>query len=171
MPGTNHQIAAFDAVQVLEESTLWRSRCARTIGIIRAAVTGAEEELGLLEPAHRATQMRAIDGKYLKVSIVGVTNPCDRLRGIAIAGAGDGIHELGQPRLANRKGTDRAERNPFVLRAFFLHRRTQQKADNRHSQNRAHHSVQTDRHLEEKATPRGCAGVRVLDLSGRAEPH
>ena len=109
LPGANHQLAIFDAVLILEESTLRWAGSPRSIGIICATVAGAEEELGLLEPAHRATKMRTIDGKDLEFSIVGMTYPGGGLRGIAVAGSGDGIHVFGNARLTERKGCDGTE--------------------------------------------------------------
>ena len=63
----NHQLAVLDFVGILKQAARRRSGGARAVLVIHAAVTGAHEQSRLREPAHRASQVSAVDGEDLKL--------------------------------------------------------------------------------------------------------
>src|SRR6266446_4140279 len=61
------ELSVLDFVLVREQPTRWRARSTRAIGIVDPPMTGTQKQARRLEPAHRATEMRAIDRKHLKL--------------------------------------------------------------------------------------------------------
>ncbi len=68
LSGFNHQLAVLHFVLVLEQSALRRPGSARAILVVHAAVARAHEQARLREPAHRASEVRAVDGEDLELS-------------------------------------------------------------------------------------------------------
>ena len=61
------ELAVLDLVVVLEEAARRRAGGARAVRVVGAAVAGAHEEPRLREPAHRAAEVRAVDGEDLEL--------------------------------------------------------------------------------------------------------
>lgn len=53
----------------------WRSSSDRTVFIVNAAMTGAHEQSRVLNPANRATQVSAVDGKGDEFRFAGASDP------------------------------------------------------------------------------------------------
>src|SRR5207247_4045726 len=100
------------AILVFEQATGRRPGSARAVLVIRAAVARAHEKARLREPAHRASQVRAIHGEHLKSLTRNAANPTGDLGGCAVPGHANGILVGGQPRLAGGESVYRTQRNP-----------------------------------------------------------
>src|SRR5262249_23667002 len=102
------QLIALDPVRIRKQSALRRSGSARAIRIIGAAVARAHEKTGLGEPADRAPEVSAVDGKDLKCLARYVANPTGNVGSLAVPGTNKRIAERCQARLAFRELPDRA---------------------------------------------------------------
>src|SRR5262249_20225274 len=108
----DQQLTVLYLVRILEQSPLWRSGSAAAIGVIRAAVTGAHEKRRLWEPAHRASEVCAIDGKPLDLPAPPPPNPARDVCRLAIPGVHHRIAIGREPRFAFGKVIEPAERDP-----------------------------------------------------------
>ena len=148
-----------DLVVVLEEAALGRAGGARSVFVVSAAVAGAQEELGLREPAHRAAKMRAVDGEDLEVVAGDVANPAGNVAGLAVPGGGHGIAEVDEAGFAFGEIAERAEVDPGVFAGALFQRGAEEIADDRHGENCADRSIEKQRQLEEEDAAR-VAGTR-----------
>src|SRR6266404_1543024 len=148
-------LSILDFVVVLEQSTLRRSRCPRTILVVRASVTAAHKEARLRKPAHRASQVRTVDGKNLENLIVNVPNPARDVAGLTIPGIDHGIAIRGEPSLAGRKLLQPTEREPrLVAELFFARHRRKEKTHDRHRQRSADDAVENNPYFHEHRASR-----------------
>ena len=124
----------------------------RTIRIVNAAVARTHEQVGLREPAHRTSEVRAIDRKDLEILAVQVSHPAGNIRGLAIPGIGTGIPIGGEPGLACGKLFQSAEREPrLITRLPPASHRRQKITHDRHGQNRTDDSVEEQSNLREQS--------------------
>src|SRR5499433_3230771 len=112
LAATDPELALADLVLVLEEPARRRSRGARAVLVVDAAVTGTHEELGLREPPHGATQMCAIDGEDLEALRVDAPHPARDLGGVAVPLDAERVLVLGEPGLSHREGVHAAQLDP-----------------------------------------------------------
>ena len=80
--------------------------------VVHATVTWTHEKAGLLEPADRTPEVRAINRKDLIGLPVHIPNPAWNICGISIRWIRDGISIRGEASLTGRKLFEIAERNP-----------------------------------------------------------
>src|SRR2546425_217252 len=78
------ELAVTDSVFVLEEAAWRRSRRARAVLVIGAAVTGTHEQPRLGKPAHRAPEVRAVHREDLELLTADMTHPAGDLRRRAV---------------------------------------------------------------------------------------
>src|SRR5215510_8870981 len=101
-----------DLVLVLEEPARRRSRGARTVLVVDAAVTRTHEELGLREPPHGTAEMRAVDGEDLEALRVDAPHPARNLGGVAVPLNAERVLVLGEPGLSDGEAVDPAQLDP-----------------------------------------------------------
>src|SRR5580658_284291 len=89
--GADHQGVADDLVFVFEKATLGRAGGARAVLVVRASVARTQKKLRLREPAHRAAEMRTVDGEDLEIVAGDAANPAGNVSGFAIPVGRDGI--------------------------------------------------------------------------------
>src|SRR4249920_3684939 len=77
-------------------------------------MAGTHKQARLLEPAHRATEMRAIDREHLKLLPIESPYPAGNIGRGAVPGRGERISVRGQARLALGEGGQGPELNPFL---------------------------------------------------------
>ena len=142
LPALIIRLAGDDLVGVFEEAALRRAGGARAVLVVGAAVAGTEEKLRLREPAHRASEMSAVDGEDLKSVAGDAANPAGNFAGLPIPWGGHGIAEVGQAGFALRKIADRAKVDPRVFAGTLLQRGAQQIAEDGHGQNRTDGAIQ-----------------------------
>src|ERR1700752_5051663 len=96
-----------------------------TILVVGAAVARTHEEIRLREPAHGASEVRAIDGKDLEILTVNVPYPAGNIGRLSVPRSGGRVAERGEARLAGGKLIESAEREPLVIarRPRACHRR------------------------------------------------
>ena len=75
-------------------------------------MAGAEEELGLGEPADGASKMCAVDREDLKLLVGDAADPGGGLRSVAIVEAGNRAAEVGEAGLADGEVGDGAKVDP-----------------------------------------------------------
>src|SRR5215469_14599253 len=112
-------------------------------------MTWTHEKLRLRKPAHRASQMSAVDGKDLKLISFDAAHPASDLGGFTVPGASKGILVRCQSRLARRVGIDLAQLNPRVV-PIFAPDRSKKKTDYRNRNGKRDHSVQQDANLHQQ---------------------
>src|SRR5262249_35875339 len=114
---TEHQqLAVLDLVLVLIERPRRRSGGVGAVGVEHAAVTRAHEDTGALEPAHRTSEVRAVDREDLELVARDAPHPARDVRSVAIPGAGERIAVGGQPGLVLREVRQGSERDPSLPR-------------------------------------------------------
>ena len=159
----DHEGAVRDLVLVLEEAALGRAGGAGTVGVVGAAVAGAQEEFGLREPADGAAEVSAVDGEDLEGVAGDAADPAGNVAGLAVPCGRDGIAVVDEPRLAFGKVGEWAEVDPGVIGGGLLQCRAEEVADDRHGENGADRSVDQERELEEEGAARvACGDARVF---------
>ena len=112
LSGVNREHSVFDFVRIFEEPALRRSRRARAIAVVCAAVTRTHEQAGLREPADGAAEMCAVDGKHLKLIARDAAHPARCVYSLSIGWHDQGIAKSSHPRLSLRKVADISEAAP-----------------------------------------------------------
>src|SRR5260221_2894462 len=80
----HHQFAVFDFVLVFEKPARRRTGGTCAVFVISATVAWTQEEARLLEPAHRAAQVGAIDGEDLEPATVHAAHQAWNVAGLAV---------------------------------------------------------------------------------------
>src|SRR5262249_46429077 len=138
-------------ILVLEQASGRRSRRARAIFVIRAAVAGTHEQPRLSEPAHGAPEMRAIHREHLKAVALDVTHPACDFGGRAAPRDADGILVCRQARLASGESLDPTELDPrLAVRAAAG--RAEDVADDRDAHEGSSQHVQEDAEAEQETS-------------------
>src|ERR1700760_2893149 len=111
----DQQAVFLNFVGILEQSSLRRTRSAGSILVISAAMTRAHEQIRLLEPADRATEVRTINGKHLELLPVNIAHPARDVCGLSIPGIHHRVAVRGQAGLAGRKLIQWPKSEPRVI--------------------------------------------------------
>src|SRR5262245_10470147 len=114
-------------------------------------MAGTHKQARLLEPAHRAAEMRAIDRKHLKLLTSEPPHPAGNVCRGAVPGRGERISVRGQTRLAFGEVGQRTELNPF-LQCFVAETR-EHVPDDRHANKGCCHSIEPHPQGEQKTAP------------------
>src|SRR5262249_26480802 len=147
------ELAIADLVLVFEQSARRRARGARAVLVVRAAVAGAHEQARLLEPAHRASEMRAIHREDLIPVTVDVAHPARDLRRRAVPRDADRILVRGQTRLARGESARCSELDPG-LPVAASGRRSEEIADDGNADQRGPQHVQAEAEPEQESPAR-----------------
>src|SRR5271157_6065190 len=98
-------------------------------------MTGTHEQSGLRKPAHRTSEVCAVDGKDLKLFALYSADPAGSVVGVAVPGVRDGIAKLGESRLPFGKLIKLTEGDPtLVLPAISAENRRNQVPNRRSGQ-------------------------------------
>ena len=116
LPAAHPKSSLLNLVFVFVEPARRRAGSVRAIVIIHAAVAGTHKQRGLFEPAHRTSEMRAIDREDLKFLAREPPHPTGNVRRRAIPGSSVWIAIGRQPGLIFRKILQRAEHDPRLRR-------------------------------------------------------
>src|SRR6476646_9960972 len=114
-PDQNLDLAIGDANIVGRQREGRRPARNGPIAVENATVAGAKEEAGILLPAHRAAEVRAIDGKGLELRLAVASQPHRRLRDDTGPGERRGIINGDLHRLADIELRRRANGLPLLL--------------------------------------------------------
>src|SRR6185437_11514257 len=79
--GEDFHLAVSHLHRILRQWMGGRAGGHRAVGVVHATVAGAEEKLGLTEPAHRATQVGTVDRERGKLGGAITAKPRGRMRG------------------------------------------------------------------------------------------
>lgn len=120
-----------------------------SIGIKHAPMTRAHEKICRRNPAHRTTQVGAVDRECDKFMLVFAAQPCGGLRGYTRPGQGRRIGKRNRNRLPNLEIVDPPKRTPDRRRLT----ETQQECDGGNGHNRGGNSGCQDANLREKGPP------------------
>src|SRR5215467_8545251 len=90
----------------------------RAVFVKGAAMTGAHEQVRLLEPANWAAEMRAVNGEDLKLLPLDSPHPARDISGHPIPWPRVRIAVGRKPRLTNGEAFQRAERDPGIGWSF-----------------------------------------------------
>src|SRR5215472_11274219 len=101
-----------DLVLVLEEAARRRSRGARAVLVVDAAVAGTHEELGLREPAHGTAEVCAVDGEDLEALRVDTAHPARDLGRVAVPLHAERVLVLGEAGLSHGEAVHSAQLDP-----------------------------------------------------------
>src|SRR5215467_8060892 len=146
LTGLNNDLAFLNLPRIFNKPALRRSRCARAVAVVDAAVTRTHEQTGLREPANRASQMHAVDGKHLKFIGSDIPHPTSRVRCLAIGWRYIWIPKGGEPCLAFRKLADSTQWHPGEIGVPAAARnRGEKKSHDGHCQRESHQSVEQNR--------------------------
>src|SRR5262249_2504656 len=161
------ELPVTDLVLVLEEPARRRAGGPRAIFIVDAAVAGAHEEPGLREPAHGASEMRAVHGEDLEAICLEAPDPAGDLRRVPVPLDPERILVYREARLALGKFRGRAELDPRL--SPEAPRGRQDVADHRDADEGGSDDVQRKPETEKKASSRrGRAGGRFRTGSAHA---
>src|SRR5262249_1226636 len=148
------ELALADLVLVLEEPARRRSRGARAVLVVDAAMTGAHEELGLREPAHGTAEVRAVDGEDLEALPVDAPHPACDFGGGAVPLDAKRVLVLGEPCLSHGEAVHSAQLDPGLAAAEPPGRREDVPDDGDAHEHRSE-GVESQAELEEEAASRG----------------
>ena len=123
--GADHQVAGDNPILVLEEAALRRTRCARSIFVVGAAVAGTQEQPGLGKPADRTSKVSTVDGENLEGVAGDAADPAGNVAGLPIPWGSYWIAEVNKSRLPLGKVADSAEIDPGILGGTLPESRTQ----------------------------------------------
>ncbi|WP_433984897.1 hypothetical protein RBB78_11640 [Tunturiibacter empetritectus] len=100
-------------------------------------MAGAEEELGLGEPANGAAEVGAVDGEDLEGVAGDAADPAGNVAGLAVPLVGDGVAVVDEAGLAFGEVGERAEVDPGVVVGGLLERGAEEIADDGDGENDA----------------------------------
>src|SRR5215471_19088788 len=148
------ELALADLVLVLEEPARWRSRGARAVLVVDAAVTGAHEELGLREPPHGTAEVRAVDREDLEALPVNAPHPARDLGRVAVPLHAERILVMGEAGLSYGEAVHPAQLDPGLAAAEPPGGR-EDVPDNGDAHEDGAEGVEGQAELEEEAASRG----------------
>src|SRR5882724_734309 len=150
-PAAHPNSALLNLVLVLIESARRRSGSVRAVFIKRAAVAGTHEQVRLLEPSHRAPEMRAIDREDLKLLPGKPSHPTGDVCRFAVPRPSVWIAIRRQTGLIFRKIFQRTEQNPR-LRRFPTIKAGEDISNHRNGQQGRGRNIERGPKREEKTT-------------------
>src|SRR5271166_980147 len=154
LSGFDQQLPAFHLVGILEQAARRRAGGARAILVVHAAMARTHEQSGLREPAHRASQVGAVDSENLKLLALNAADPTRNAVGLSVGNTRNGIFKLGQPGLAFRELIELTQRDPaFVLPAIAAEDRRNQIADDWHCENGDRQAIQQHSNPGKQVSP------------------
>src|SRR5215831_17740347 len=110
--GIDPKLVRLDFVLVLIERPGRGARCVGAVGVEHPAVARAHEELGLGEPTHRATEVRAVDSEDPKFVAGKASYPAGYLCGLTVPLPPKRAYVFRQAGLVLRIVSQRADRYP-----------------------------------------------------------
>src|SRR5258705_2330509 len=151
LTGFDQELSRFELVGIFEQATLRRSGGARSVRVVRATVTRAQEQVRLRKPAHGAAEVRTVDREHLELLTFEVTHPASDARGFAVPRVRHGVAIGGETRLAFREPFHRAERQPGLVSGPPLARdRRQDVTNDRNAHDRGNEQVEADAQPDEQ---------------------
>src|SRR5579875_1472784 len=124
------QLASFDFVLVFIQPARRRSRGSRAVFVVSSAVTRTQNQSGFLEPAHRTSQMRAVDGEHLKLVARQAAHPTGNVGRLPVPWACVRVAISGKARRLLGKIFESAKGNPGS-RIFSLYEAREDESDQR----------------------------------------
>src|SRR5258708_3995057 len=111
----NDYLAVLHLVLIFEEAARRRSRGSRAVFVKHAAVARTHEQPRFLEPAHRASEMRAVDGEHLEFFAFDAAHPARDVAGLAVPGLHERVFECREVRIVLGEIADGTERDPGAV--------------------------------------------------------